>query len=591
MNRRKIILGLFVATLGASFMHQASAWGTGGATTIPRKSHLSGYNLFCDMSRVSFGGYTIPAVDRVKVVTSPSATNLTDPPSLTFSGEMFCAEVLPTNPSPSLESAVVVSGVPFVGRFKLTQQSPAQRLTSTLTHTETGLVFSGPDGNGVRTWTFVVPASTQFPFPELLYDLAPADAATTTRFCEPSVTGCKLLIGLHLPAQQSDYPARDIDGLPPSPDLSLGQVFKFTTKTTGGVEAAGQFFWGPCRSDAFGKPTTVVVDASANNSKTDAGLPSSTGKDTLVDIVLGNRLAVTVNQNDLWNSGPLPRWSNADGQVRNMLATGPVVHDDSQTNTAANGGPPAPGQQLGQNTGFANLGGAVFKFQGGSWVPAPEGAPIGALVGSIAPALDGGSTFYIFGTAFDGPAPATGRLKLYYWDNNCCVDNTESVQVTVATESIQCTDNQGSTVVQGNARGEFPVEVATLQQTLNVENESSAAAFPLAILGCNIGEPAITFGPNGSPIVLGTKVLVNGKSVNIKNSNVANVVSRPSCDSGQALADLKLGLNQLQFIRAVVGPSGKCRNGPIGYSITLGNATDGFYGGQSTVRLNKCKDD
>ena len=134
---------------------------------------------------------------------------------------------------------------------------------------------------------------------------------------------------------------------------------------------------------------------------------------------------------------------------------------------------------------------------------------------------------------------------------------------------------------------ERPVEVATLQQTLNVKNTSSQAAFPLAILGCNVGDSAITFGPNGSPIVLGTTVLVNGKPVDIKNSNVADVVSRPACDSGQALADLKLGLNQLQFIRAVA-PGGQCQNGPIGYSITLGNKTDGFYGGQSTVTLNKC---
>ena len=595
MNHRKIILGLFVAAFGASFVHEASAqWSTGGALApIQRKSHLLGYNLFCDMNRVSFGGYTIPAVNRVKITTTPSATNHTASPSLNVEGQMFCAEVLPTNLSPSLEDAQVSpfspSRGPLVGRFTLTQRSPAQRPpVSTLTQTETGLQFGFDSESGVRTWTFFVPDPTPFPFPELLYDLVPADTTTALKFCETG-TDCKLLIGLQLPAKQGDYLARNMDGVVGN-DLGSGEVFKFTTKTTGGVEAPGKFFWGPCHSQAFGTPTTVVVDASANNSKADAGLPSSTGKDTGVDIVSGNRLGVTVNQNDLWNSGPLvslggKRWSNADGQVRDMFATGPAVHDDSKTNTLVNppnDGPPTPGQQIGQNAGPSNIGGAVFKFQGGSWVQDLAGAPIGALVGST-----DGSTFYIFGTAFDGPAPATGRLKLYYWDNNCCVDNTEFVTVTVATESIQCADNVGPTTVLGNARGERQVEVATLQQTLNVDNKSSTAAFPLAILGCNIGDVTITFGPNGSPIVLGTTVLVNGKSVAIKNSNVADVVSRPSCDSGQALADLKLGLNQLQFIQ-VVAPGGKCQNGPIGYSITLGNETDGFYGGQSTVRLNKC---
>jgi hypothetical protein len=166
MNCRKIILASFIATLGASFMQQASAWGTGGATTVTRKSHLSNYNLFCDMSRVSFGGYTIPAADRVKIVTSPSAADPGADPSLTFSGEIFCAEVPLTGGPYGLEDAVVDSSRgALVGRFKLIQQSPAQRPSalapdsiSTLTQTETGLVFDFNAGTGVRTWTFSVPA-------------------------------------------------------------------------------------------------------------------------------------------------------------------------------------------------------------------------------------------------------------------------------------------------------------------------------------------------------------------------------------------------------------------------------------------------
>jgi hypothetical protein len=365
------------------------------------------------------------------------------------------------------------------------------------------------------------------------------------------------------------------------------------------VEAPGQFFWGPCRADAFGTPQTVVVDAKLNSTKNDSG--PVTGAAPLQPVVLtqGTRFAVTVNQNDLWTSGPFPRWSNADGQVRDIFATGSIsppvpVHDDSQTNTVANGSPPLPGQQIGANLGTATPA-TVKVFDGTTWVTAPGGVPIGSLVGST----DGGSTFFLLGTAFDGPAPSSGPLTLYYWDVNN-YDNTELVEATVATEAIRCslTDNSGQPVpltATGNLIATRPVVVQTDPGSLNVANSSSSAAFPVTILGCDLGPAKITFGPNGSPIVLGTTVLVNGQSVAIKNSSVQNAFTGPaSCDSGAtnggvpALPDLQLQLNRLQFINAVA-PGGKCQNGPIGYTITLGNKDTGFYGGQSTVTLNQCK--
>jgi hypothetical protein len=333
----------------------------------------------------------------------------------------------------------------------------------------------------------------------------------------------------------------------------LGEVFKFTTKTTNGNEVPGAFFWAPCHSQAFGTPNTFVVKA-LENAHVEEGV------NTGLAFATGDRLAVTVNQNDLWNAGDLALmlWSNADGTRRNMFSTG---HDDSQS-------------EVGTQIGLDFLATYGFDF--------------GYLSGSF-----DGVTFFRLGTAFDGPAPANsgGTLKLYYQDT-IPADNSESVEVTVAKESIQCKDAAGNdTVALGNARGERALEVQTNSGSLNVSNKSSTAAFPVTILGCDIGDAAITFGPNGSPIALGTQVLVNGMPVDIKNSSVQNKFTGPStCNSpGATLPDLQLQLDRPQFITAIVGPSRKCKNGLAGYSITLGNANDGFYGGQDTVALSNCE--
>jgi hypothetical protein len=590
MDCRKVMLAIFAAMLGASFMHQASAqWGTGGAVQpIKRKSHLANLDLHCDITRTTFvsphippASQVIPPAQQMKVNTLPSALNPTASPQLTFSGEMFCAEV--EIGDAGLENAVTRDGVTLVGRFKLTQQSPAQRPTSTLTQPETGLIFSQV-GN-VRTWTFVVPAgpapgapTEQFPFPELLYFLEPADEVTFFRFCghpgEPlgefPADNCRALLGLQLPANQADYPARNIDGLGGN-DLQLGEVFKFTTTTTNGTEAPGKFFWSPCNGRDFSTPKTFVVDALANASH-DGG----EGKATGISLTFGQRLAVTVNQNDLWNSGAQPRWSNADGQIRQMIAKG---HDDSQTQAGVD-----PGEVMGTNwpTKLASDGSHMLhRWNGSAWVVATEAA-FGTLVGST-----DGTNFYIFGTAFDGPAPAAGPLSLYYWDTPRG-DNTEFATVTVATDAIQCTVVEDNNVVPlwaaGNAYGVRKVEVETFA-TLNVDNKSASAAFPIAILGCNQGDAQIAFGPKGSPIVVGNSVLVNDQPVAIKSFSVGNKVSRPSCDGGQALADLQLQLNRLDFIKAVA-PNGACQNGPNTYRIRVGQGT--FYGGEDTVNLIHC---
>jgi hypothetical protein len=46
------------------------------------------------------------------------------------------------------------------------------------------------------------------------------------------------------------------------------------------------------------------------------------GGSTGVFLTVGQIFDVDVNANDLWNAGPLPRWSNGDGLLVKLYATG-----------------------------------------------------------------------------------------------------------------------------------------------------------------------------------------------------------------------------------------------------------------------------
>jgi hypothetical protein len=138
----------------------------------------------------------------------------------------------------------------------------------------------------------------------------------------------------------------------------------------------------------------VVVTAFTNSSS--GGTGSSTG----VILALGQNFTVTVDPNDLWNAGALPRWSNADGLTGVLLATGT---DES--------GQPF-GTQIGANFGLHNQGGLNLPF--------------GTLVGKI-----GVGDFFEIGTSFSGPANAAGELKLYYWDSNFS-DNSQYVTAQIS---------------------------------------------------------------------------------------------------------------------------------------------------------------
>ena len=137
-----------------------------------------------------------------------------------------------------------------------------------------------------------------------------------------------------------------------------------------------------------------TVDAFSNSSTGGVGL------DTGINVIAGQTLNVGVDPNDLWSAGDLPRWSNADGLTGNLYATG---SDES--------GQPA-GTLIGKNWGL--------------WTQSGLSAPFGSLVGEL------GGTFFVIGTNFSGPAPASGTLELFYWDMNNYDNSHTLVDVNVS---------------------------------------------------------------------------------------------------------------------------------------------------------------
>jgi hypothetical protein len=133
---------------------------------------------------------------------------------------------------------------------------------------------------------------------------------------------------------------------------------------------------------------------------------SSTGGVGLATISLteGQAFTVTANPSDIWNAGDLPRWSNADGLIGNLYATGSDVS-----------GQPF-GTLIGQNYGL--------------YTPGSFSAPYGSLVGQI-----GSGSFFLIGTNYSGFASTTGTLSLYYWDSNNS-DNTENIFANVSAVPI-----------------------------------------------------------------------------------------------------------------------------------------------------------
>jgi len=143
---------------------------------------------------------------------------------------------------------------------------------------------------------------------------------------------------------------------------------------------------------ASAQAASFVVDALANSSS------GGTGLDT-ISLTVGNSFSVSVDADDLWSAGALPRWSNADGLTGDRFATGT---DESGE---------AAGTHIGKDFGLHSQGNLSAAF--------------GALVGRI----DAGD-YFVIGTSFSGTASATGTLKLFYWDSNNG-DNTASITANV----------------------------------------------------------------------------------------------------------------------------------------------------------------
>jgi hypothetical protein len=148
---------------------------------------------------------------------------------------------------------------------------------------------------------------------------------------------------------------------------------------------------------------TYTVDAHDNSST------FGVGKAT-IHLIAGQTFSVTADPADLWSSGPSLRWSNADGQISQLYATG---SDDS-------------GKAAG------TLIGIEWRRLWGRWHGSPilwtQGnltAPFGALVGQI-----GDGDYFLVGTSYTGRAAAGGTLKLFFWDTNND-DNAQSISAKV----------------------------------------------------------------------------------------------------------------------------------------------------------------
>jgi hypothetical protein len=146
------------------------------------------------------------------------------------------------------------------------------------------------------------------------------------------------------------------------------------------------------------RAVTVDVFAQANSSS------GGTGALTGISLTFGQAFTVSAGLTDLWNAGPLPRWSNADGLIAPLVATG---SDDS-------------GQPAGTTIG------SIFSLYTQDGLT----APYGSLVGQI-----GSGAFFLIGTNFSGTANATGQLSLYYWDSNNG-DNTGSIAANISASAV-----------------------------------------------------------------------------------------------------------------------------------------------------------
>jgi hypothetical protein len=134
------------------------------------------------------------------------------------------------------------------------------------------------------------------------------------------------------------------------------------------------------------------VDAYLNSTGGGVGVPT-------LSLSAGQSFSVSVNPGDLWSGGEPLGWSNANGAIGNLFATG---SDDSGK---------AAGTLIGINLGTLTQGGLT--------------APYYTLVGQI-----GSGNYFVLGTSYAGTAPTAGTLKLSYFDAYAG-DNKQFITATV----------------------------------------------------------------------------------------------------------------------------------------------------------------
>jgi hypothetical protein len=553
MSYRKLLFVLSFVVLVLWLVQEVSAavppFPTGGTVRGPRKQ-APNTDLICDLGD--------PASD-VKFTTLPSEVEPTAPPSFNMSGLVRCWEV-PAGGTPAQVQP------PGKGLFLLTQVTVLDQSAPGFSYTQTGPC---PAAGCERTFRFINGEDAN-----VLYELKAFDAIARA-FCldvSPNEE-CKVYFGL----QNESSPA--------------GVVIQFQTKTilqNGNLREVpvGDVTWRLCHNLAFSAVRTFVVDAHLNSSTDNTpsdgfvAVPVNTG----IQFNAGDPLIVSVDPRapNIWNSGvnrstgvnncePFCRWSNADGQVRDFVARNDDGPMPAQSSAAISGEP--PGTLIGVNW---------FEETQEQHTQGNLTAAFGALVGRL------GSTFFVLGTDFNGIAPATGTLELFYWDLNNH-DNEGSVTVQVLPPpgpAISCLADGQSTEAQADIRGFRPVEVKGFP-ILDVKHK---LPYPLAVVACTQGDTEIGFAKNGDPIKPDT-VLVNNVEVDVEAFVVANlVVPGPSCDPTKKAPDLNLLLDG-RDIAAAIAPGGKCTNGPFTFNIVFHDRAQppGFYGAEVTSKLIGCK--
>ncbi len=148
---------------------------------------------------------------------------------------------------------------------------------------------------------------------------------------------------------------------------------------------------------AVASTTVYEVKALENSTSGGVGLP--------VSVFAGESFSVSVDISDLWNAGPLPRWSNADGLNAVLLSTGAADVNGDKPNVTA-------GNKIGD----------VHPF----WTQNGLTAPYGTLVGQW-----GSGDYFTVGTAYTGTA-VDNTLNLFYFDSNTG-GNRGSILATVTT--------------------------------------------------------------------------------------------------------------------------------------------------------------